>query len=45
MVERLARLGADAMVMTPEAFDAYMRRELAALAPIMKAAGAASNRR
>lgn len=42
MVERLAKLGADPMVMTPEAFDAYMRKELATLGPIMKAAGTAS---
>jgi tripartite-type tricarboxylate transporter receptor subunit TctC len=39
MVERLARLGAEPMPMTPEAFDAYMREQLATLGPIMKAAG------
>ena len=41
--ERLARLGAESMPMAPEAFDAYMRSELANLAPIMKAAGVAPN--
>ena len=45
MAERLARLGADAMVMEPEAFDASMRKELATLGPIMKAAGTPSSPR
>ncbi len=39
--ERLGRLGAEPMRLTPVEFDDYMRRELASLAPIMKAAGAA----
>lgn len=42
MADRLAKLGAEPMLMTPEAFDAYMRNQLATLGPVMKAAGATS---
>lgn len=45
MADRLAKLGAEPMLMTPEAFDAYMRSELAALGPVMKAADVTSNPR
>jgi tripartite-type tricarboxylate transporter receptor subunit TctC len=45
MADRLAKLGAEPMPMTPEAFDAYMQSELATLGPIMKAAGVTSNPR
>lgn len=39
MKERLVRIGADPMPMTPEQFDAYIREELAANAKIAAAAG------
>ncbi|MBI2317188.1 MAG: tripartite tricarboxylate transporter substrate binding protein [Betaproteobacteria bacterium] len=37
--ERLARLGNDTMIMTPAEFSAFVRRELADYAKIIKAAG------
>ncbi len=37
--KRFADLGADAMTMTPEQFDAYIREELAANITLVKAAG------
>ena len=39
MKERLVRIGADPMPMTPEKFDAYIREELAVNAKIAAAAG------
>lgn len=39
MKERLVRIGADPMPMTPEQFDAYIREELAVSAKIAAAAG------
>jgi tripartite-type tricarboxylate transporter receptor subunit TctC len=41
--ERLKRLGADAMIMTPERFDAYIRDEIAMNAALVKAAGIEPN--
>jgi len=38
--ERLSRLGAEPMPMTPEAFDAYLRSELSSLAPVFKSPAA-----
>jgi tripartite-type tricarboxylate transporter receptor subunit TctC len=38
--ERLARLGAEPMTMSPERFDAFMRKEHAVLGKIMRDAGA-----
>jgi len=40
---RLAKLGADAMPMTPEQFDAYIQDEANVLQKIMRAAGAKPN--
>jgi tripartite-type tricarboxylate transporter receptor subunit TctC len=37
--EKLARLGAEPMEYTPEAFNAYIRDEIAANAALVKAAG------
>ena len=37
--ERMAKLGADPMPMTPKEFDAYIKKELAANAALVKAAG------
>ena len=37
--EKLGRLGAEPMEYTPEAFNAYLRREIAANAALVKAAG------
>jgi tripartite-type tricarboxylate transporter receptor subunit TctC len=37
--ERLAKLGAEPMVMTPEQFDAYLKEEVAANTALAKAAG------
>lgn len=39
--ERFKQLGADAWTMSPEQFDAYIRAEIAANAPLVKAAGLA----
>jgi tripartite-type tricarboxylate transporter receptor subunit TctC len=39
MKERLVRIGADPMPMTPEQFDAYIREEIAVSAKIAAAAG------
>lgn len=41
--ERLAKLGAEPLPMSPEQFDAYIREELAANARIVKAAGIKAN--
>jgi tripartite-type tricarboxylate transporter receptor subunit TctC len=41
--ERLSKLGAEPMPMSPEQFDAYIREELAANARIVKAAGIKAN--
>lgn len=41
--ERLAKLGAEPLPMSPEQFDAYIRDELAANARIVKAAGIKAN--
>ncbi len=38
VVERLAKLGAEPMPMTPERFDAYIKEEFATLGAVMKAA-------
>lgn len=37
--ERMAKIGADPMLMTPKEFDAYIRKELASNAALVKAAG------
>lgn len=37
--ERFTQLGADAWTMTPEQFDTYIKNEIAANAPLVKAAG------
>jgi tripartite-type tricarboxylate transporter receptor subunit TctC len=41
--ERLTKLGAEPMPMTPEEFDAYMRAQLVELGAIMRAAGVKAN--
>ena len=41
--ERLAKLGAEPMPMTPEQFDALMREDLATLGSLMRAAGVKAN--
>ena len=41
--ERLAKLGAEQGTMTPEAFDAYIKDEMAANAALVKAAGIKAN--
>ena len=39
MAERMARLGAEPMLMTPQQFDAYIRNEISINAHLVKAAG------
>jgi tripartite-type tricarboxylate transporter receptor subunit TctC len=41
--ERMARLGAEDMLMTPDEFDRYLRMEIAANAALVKAAGITVN--
>jgi len=41
--ERMAKLGAEPMVMTPAEFDAYIRKEIASNAALVKAAGITIN--
>jgi len=41
--ERLAKLGAEPMPMSPEAFDAYMRKQLVELGGTLRAAGVKGN--
>ena len=41
--ERMAKLGAEAMLMTPAEFDAYIRKEIASNATLVKAAGITVN--
>lgn len=41
--ERLSKLGAEPMPMSPEQFDSYMREQLATLGAIMRAAGVKAN--
>jgi tripartite-type tricarboxylate transporter receptor subunit TctC len=41
--ERLAKLGADPMPMSPEQFDAMMREDLATLGALLRAAGVKAN--
>ena len=41
--ERLAKLGAEPMPMSPEAFDAYMRKQLVELGGMLRAAGVKGN--
>ncbi len=41
--ERLAKLGAEPMPMSPEQFDAYMRDQLATLGGLLRAAGVKAN--
>ena len=43
VAQRLARLGAEPMPMTPEQFDAYLREEVAANALLVRAAGIKPN--
>jgi len=43
MVERLRALGANAMPMTPQALDAYIRAEMPAIAQIVREAGIKGN--
>jgi len=40
MKDRLAKLGGEAMKMSPEQFDAFMRKEHAVLGRLMRDAGA-----
>ena len=40
MVERFARLGAEPMVMAPDAYDNFLRDEFNTLTEVMRAAGA-----
>ncbi len=37
--DSMAKLGAEAMLMKPEEFDAYIRKEVASNATLVKAAG------
>lgn len=37
--ERMAKLGAEQMLMTPQQFDGYIRKEIGANATLVKAAG------
>jgi len=41
--DRYAKLGAEAMPMSPEQFDAYMREQLATLGGLLRAAGVKAN--
>lgn len=41
--ERLDKLGAEPMLMTPSEFDAYIRREISSNAALVKAAGVTAN--
>ena len=41
--ERMAKLGAEPMILTPEQFDAYVRDEIVANAALVKAAGITAN--
>jgi tripartite-type tricarboxylate transporter receptor subunit TctC len=41
--ERLAKLGAEPMPMSPDAFDAYMRKQLVELGGMLRAAGVKGN--
>ena len=41
--ERLAKLGVEQMIMTPEKFDAYIKAELASNAKLIRAAGIPAN--
>jgi tripartite-type tricarboxylate transporter receptor subunit TctC len=43
LAERLAKLGAENMLMTPQEFDAYIRNEIKANAELVKAAGITVN--
>ena len=43
MQERMAKLGAEPMLMTPAEFDAYIKKEIASNAALVKAAGIAVN--
>lgn len=39
MIERMGKLGAEQMVMTPQEFDAYIKKEIGVNAELVKAAG------
>ena len=41
--EQFSKLGAEPMVMTPQAFDAFLKSESASLGAIMRAAGVKAN--
>ena len=41
--ERMAKIGAESMLMTPQEFDAYIRKEIATNAALVKAAGITVN--
>jgi tripartite-type tricarboxylate transporter receptor subunit TctC len=43
--ERLAKLGAEPMLMTPAEFDTHIRKEIASNAALVKAAGVTANKR
>jgi tripartite-type tricarboxylate transporter receptor subunit TctC len=43
VLERLANLGAEPMLMRPEQFDAYMREQLSTLGGLLRAAGVKAN--
>ena len=39
MKDRLAKLGAEPMIMTPEQYDAFLREEFSVLGEVMRASG------
>lgn len=41
--DQFSKLGAEPMVMTPQAFDAFLKSESASLGALMRAAGAKAN--
>ena len=43
MLERMAKFGAEPMLMSPSEFDAYIKKEIASNAALVKAAGIAVN--
>jgi tripartite-type tricarboxylate transporter receptor subunit TctC len=43
VLERLANLGAEPMLMGPEQFDSYMREQLNTLGGVLRAAGVKAN--
>ena len=43
MMERMAKIGAEPMLMTPQEFDAYIKKEISTNAALVKAAGVTVN--